>query len=150
MADIKGCFLSDSSEWRTPAGLYHRLDEMFHFDLDPCATHENHLCDWYFTKDDDGLKQEWAGNVFVNPPYGRELPKWVKKAYEESLEGRCRTIVMLIPARPDTRYWQDIIFPYAAAICYIKGRLKFNDGNQGAPFPSAIVVFKSDTLGYWR
>ena len=89
-----------------------------------------------------------GGRVFCNPPYGRELPKWVDKAYRESLDGA--TVVMLIPARPDTSYWHNIIFPHAAAICYLKGRLRFGRSDQGAPFPSAIVVFKKDTIGSWR
>ena len=86
--------------------------------------------------------------MYCNPPYGRELPKWVEKAYRESLDGA--TVVMLIPARPDTKYWHDIIFPHAAAICYLKGRIRFGGGDSSAPFPSAVVVFKKDTLGAWR
>lgn len=133
-------FSSKSNEWTTPNDLYNNLDQVFNFTLDPCATHENHKCDKYFTIEDNGILQSWANeNVFMNPPYAREIKDWIAKAYRESLNGAI--VVCLVPARTDTRYWHDYIFPYAESIIYLKGRLKFGGSTNSAPFPSAIVVF---------
>ena len=135
-------FNSDSNEWETPKYLYDQLDKEFNFTLDPCCTEQSAKCEKYYTKEDDGLKQDWSKDiVFMNPPYGREIPKWIKKAYNESLKGAI--VVCLIPARTDTRYWWNYIFPYAE-IRFIKGRLKFIQENY-APFPSAVVIFNKKT-----
>lgn len=132
---------SNTPEWATPMEFFKELDKEFHFTLDPCSTHENAKCEKHYTKEDDGLKQEWGGQiVFCNPPYGRELPKWVKKCYDESKKGAL--VVMLIPARTDTRWFWDFIYN-KAEIRFIKGRLKFGDGKQSAPFPSMIVIFRN-------
>jgi site-specific DNA-methyltransferase (adenine-specific) len=138
-------FKSNSNEWYTPSSVYDPLNKEFCFTLDPCCTKESAKCDKYFTKEDDGLMQDWSDDiVFVNPPYGREISKWVKKSYESSfLHGA--TVVMLIPARTDTTYWHDYIFD-KAEIRFLRGRIKFKD-KQGitrdsAPFPSAIIVFR--------
>lgn len=135
-------YSSESNEWGTPTELYDHYNKRFKFTLDPCATKENHKCEKYYTKEDDGLKQDWSGEVvFMNPPYGREIKHWIKKAYEESLMGA--VVVCLIPARVDTKYWHDYIFD-KADIKFIKGRLRFEkDGvpRDAAPFPSAIVVY---------
>ena len=88
---------SKTCEWETPAHLFKELDEEFHFELDVCATHANAKCERHFTKADDGLKQEWRGTCWMNPPYSRELGKWVKKAYESSLDGA--TVVCLVPTK---------------------------------------------------
>ena len=131
---------SNTPEWATPMAFFKELDKEFHFTLDPCSTHENAKCEKHYTKEDDGLKQDWGGqSVFCNPPYGRELPKWVKKCYDESQKGAL--VVMLIPARTDTRWFHDWIYG-KAEIRFIKGRLKFGDSKQSAPFPSMVVVFK--------
>ena len=96
-------FSSETNEWSTPIDLYNSLDEIYNFTLDPCATKESAKCDKFFTIEDDGLKQDWTKDtVFMNPPYGREIKDWVKKAYEESLKGA--TVVCLIPSRTDTKY----------------------------------------------
>tara|TARA_Y100000593_G_C4105908_1_gene235554 strand:+ start:90 stop:530 length:441 start_codon:yes stop_codon:yes gene_type:complete len=135
-------YSSKSNEWGTPQDLFDKLNKEFSFTLDPCATSENAKCDKYYTKEDDGLSKSWGGEiVFMNPPYGREIGRWVKKAYEESLKGA--VVVCLIPARTDTKYYHDYIFPYAK-IKFIKGRVKFDNGTgelNPAPFPSAIVIF---------
>jgi site-specific DNA-methyltransferase (adenine-specific) len=138
---MNNCLLSSkSNEWGTPQWLFDQLNEKYNFTLDPCATPQNAKCQKYFTKEQDGLKQEWRGEiVFCNPPYGREIPKWVKKAYEERQRA---TIVMLIPARTDTIYFHDYILGNAD-LQFLRGRLCFNDGNGRAPFPSMIVVFKA-------
>lgn len=81
------------------------------------------------------------GRVFCNPPYGKELPKWVKKSYEESQKGNL--IVMLLPARTDTRWFHDYIY-HKAKIRFIRGRLKFNDGKTPAPFPSMLVIYDNE------
>ena len=137
-------YSSKTNEWGTPQDLFDELNKEFSFTLDPCATRENAKCDKYYTEEDDGLSKSWGGGiVFMNPPYGREIGKWVKKAYEESLKGT--VVVCLIPARTDTKYYHNYIFPYAKDIRFIKGRLKFDNGTgvfSPAPFPSAIVVFQ--------
>lgn len=136
----RGLFTSLSNEWATPVATFEELDAEFHFNLDPCSTHDNAKCEKHYTIEDDGLTKNWGGRrVFCNPPYGRELPKWVKKCYEESK--RCEVVVMLIPARTDTSYFHDYIYHKAKEIRFIRGRLHFNESKQGAPFPSMIVVF---------
>ena len=143
-------FSSKSDEWETPPEFYEKLNKRFKFTLDPCATHENHKCDKYYTIEVDGLSKSWANEkVFVNPPYGN-IGKWVKKAYEESTENGA-IVVMLMPARTDTKYWHDYIMNSASAIYFIKGRLKFynkviadytgKSDLSPAPFPSVVVVF---------
>lgn len=134
-------YASATNEWATPQDFFDKLDDEFHFTLDPCATPENAKCDLYFTQEEDGLSQNWLGTVFMNPPYGREIGKWVKKAYEESLNGA--TVVCLIPARTDTKYWHEYVIGGGAEVRFIKGRLKFGGSKNSAPFPSAIVIFRS-------
>ena len=145
-------FSSVSNEWETPEDIFKKLDEEFYFNLDPCCTNKNHKCDKFYTQDDDGLSKDWEGHVvFMNPPYGRGIKNWIIKAYEESKKGA--TVVCLIPARTDTIYWHDYIFKYAE-VRFLRGRVKFQnrmlpswreDGSHkinGAPFPSAVVIFK--------
>lgn len=135
-----GMMSSNTPEWATPQSFFDELNREFAFTLDPCSTHENAKCKKHFTKEDDGLKQNWGGQVvFCNPPYGRELPKWVKKCYEES---RHADVVMLIPARTDTRWFHDYIYG-KAEIRFIKGRLKFGNAKQSAPFPSMVVIYRA-------
>ena len=132
-------FSSKSNDWATPHQTFNELDNEFNFTLDPCASHQNAKCDKYYTEEDNGLSQDWSNEiVFMNPPYGREIGKWVEKAYRESLKGA--VVVCLIPARTDTKYWHNFIFPYAE-IRFIKGRLKFGGSKNSAPFPSAIVIY---------
>ncbi|SUL95996.1 phage N-6-adenine-methyltransferase [Staphylococcus caprae] len=117
-------FSSKSNEWYTPQYLFDELNEKYQFTLDPCASHENAKCDKYFTIEDDGLTKDWSKDiVFMNPPYGRNIKHWIKKAYEESVKGA--TVVCLIPARTDTTYWHDYIFNNAYNIKFLKGRIKF-------------------------
>ena len=133
-------YSSKSNEWATPKDLFEKLNKEFNFTLDPCATKENAKCDKYYTIEDDGLIQDWSNDiVFMNPPYGREIKYWVQKAYEESLKGA--KVVCLIPSRTDTTYWHDYIFGKASDIRFLKGRLKFGESKNSAPFPSAIIVF---------
>jgi len=136
----KGLFSSLTPEYSTPLSLYYQLDQEFHFTLDPCATIENHKCKVFYTIKEDGLKQQWTGRVFMNPPYGREIYKWIKKAFESVENGNCELVVCLIPSRTDTKWWHDFCMK-SNDIRFIKGRLKFRD-NKPAPFPSCIVVFR--------
>lgn len=129
-----------SCEYSTPQWLFDELDKEFNFNLDVCATKENTKCDDWFSKKEDSLDISWLGHIcWMNPPYGREISKWIEKAYNESLKGV--TVVCLLPARTDTRYWHNYIMK-AHEIRFIKGRLKFNDSKNSAPFPSCIVIFK--------
>ncbi|MCD3321617.1 adenine methyltransferase [Clostridium botulinum D/C] len=131
-------FSSDDMTWETPQDLFNKLDNEFHFTLDVCALPETAKCKNYYTPEIDGLKQEWKGVCWMNPPYGRQIGIWLKKAYEESLKGI--KVVCLIPSRTDTKYWHDYCMK-ASEIRFIKGRLKFGKSTNSAPFPSAIIVF---------
>ena len=134
-------FTSKTDMRATPQDFFDKLNDEFKFNLDPCATPENAKCEKYFTKEDDGLsKSRDNQNVFCNPPYGRELPKWVKKCYDES---RHATVVMLIPARTDTRWFHDYIYG-KSIIRFIKGRLRFGNSTANAPFPSMLVIFRNN------
>lgn len=134
-------FSSQTNEWATPQAFFDELNKEFHFTLDPCATEGNHKCPLYYTKEQDGLSQDWGGQkVFCNPPYGREISAWVRKCYQESMKPNT-TCVMLIPARTDTSYFHDYIYHNAKEIRFVRGRLHFNESPQGAPFPSMVVVF---------
>jgi site-specific DNA-methyltransferase (adenine-specific) len=145
-------FSSATDEWPTPAALFQELSWCFGgFDLDPCATSENAKCSRYFTKQLDGLARRWQEGsrpvkVFINPPYGRAIGKWVRKAWEESQRGGL--VVCLLPARTDTTWWQD--YARKGHVYFVRGRLKFGGAKNAAPFPSAIVVFgkffSQDTL----
>lgn len=130
---------SKSDEWSTPQYLFDELDREFRFTLDPCADAENHKCDRYYTKEQDGLKQIWGGEVvFCNPPYS-QIDKWVKKAWEEA-RAKDTICVLLIPARTDTRWFHGYI-QNRAEVRFIKGRLKFGDATGNAPFPSMVCIF---------
>lgn len=136
-------FSSKTDLWATPQDLFDELNKEFNFDLDPCATHDNAKCSRYYTKQDDGLKQIWTGRVFMNPPYGREIQKWVKKAYESVKNGESELVVCLLPARTDTRWFHNFIYN-KAEIRFIKCRLKFGNAKNSAPFPSMIVIYKRE------
>lgn len=134
-------FSSATDQWATPQDFFDKLNTEFNFTLDPCADAGNHKCDTYFTKEDDGLQQSWKGHtVFCNPPYGKAIKDWVKKSYEES-QDKDTTVVMLLPARTDTAYFHDYIYE-KAEIRFIRGRLKFGDSKNAAPFPSMVVIFR--------
>lgn len=141
MNNIDACLSSKSNEWETPQELFDELDKEFHFDLDPCSTDENAKCERHFTIKENGLYVNWGGScVFCNPPYGRQLSKWIKKAYEESQKPNT-TVVMLIPARTDTKAFHEYIY-HKAEIRFIKGRLRFSNATENAPFPSMVVIFR--------
>lgn len=130
-------------DWETPQDFFDEIDNEFHFTLDACADETNHKCDKYFSESDDGLKQNWGGQtVWCNPPYGKEISKWVQKCSEEA-KHKNTTVVMLIPARTDTKYFHEYIYNKPnVEIRFVKGRIHFVGGNGGAPFPSMVVVFR--------
>lgn len=129
-------FSSKTDLWETPQDFFDNLNREFGFEVDVCALSSNAKCKKFFSPSDDGLVQEWKGVCWCNPPYGREIGKWVKKAYESNA-----TTVLLLPARTDTKWFHDYIYG-KAEIRFIKGRLKFGDSKNAAPFPSMIVVFR--------
>ena len=121
-------FSSKNLCWKTPDSLYAELNKEFNFDDDPCP--ESGIF---------GLDRSWGKRTFVNPPYGRFVGEWVKKASEESERGSL--VVMLLAARTDTAWFHDYVLTHAKEVRFIRGRLKFGDGTNSAPFPSMIVIF---------
>ena len=138
-------FMSSTDDWETPQWFFDKLNDEFCFNLDPCASDENHKCEKYYTIDDDGIGKNWGGyRVFCNPPYGREISQWVRKAYYESQKDNT-VVVMLIPARTDTKWFHQYIY-HKSEIRFVKGRLKFGGTKNNAPFPSIVVIFRSPIL----
>lgn len=138
----RGMFSSETDEWATPQALFDALNREFRFTLDACATAENTKCEHYFTREQDGLARDWGeyeATVWCNPPYGREIEEWILKAWEASQKGA--VVVMLIPARTDTDYWHRYVMS-ADEIRFIRGRVRFGNAENSAPFPSALVVFR--------
>ena len=145
--DFKGVWSSDTDEWATPDDLFNRLNSEFRFNLDACATSDNTKCDDFFTKEQNGLIQSWAGRrVWCNPPYGRAVASFVKKAFLETTGGvgLGAICVCLVAARTDTAWWQDYAMR-ASEIRLIRGRIKFGASKSGAPFPSALLIFGTPT-----
>jgi phage N-6-adenine-methyltransferase len=136
-------YSSATVEWSTPPDLFAELNRRYRFTLDPCATAENAKCPIYFTKEQDGLKQDWGTHrVFCNPPYGRVITgRWVRKCYEASQRGAL--VVLLVPARTDTRWYHDYV-QGKAEITFIAGRLRFGGAKNTAPFPSLLAVYDPD------
>jgi len=137
---------SEDMTWGTPQAFFDELNAEFNFTLDPCATPETAKCRKFYTKEDNGLSKDWTGEVvFCNPPYGSEIKNWVKKCSEENAK-----VVMLIPARTDTKYFHEYIYKkLGVEIRFIKGRLKFEGKQKGigsAPFPSMVVIFSQDLV----
>lgn len=139
-------FSSNTDLWSTPQDFFDRLNKVFRFDIDVCAIPDNAKCSVYYTPNKDGLKQDWFGTCWMNPPYGRTIKKWVEKAYNSAKDNGA-TVVCLLPARVDTAWWHN--YCSKGEIYFIKGRLKFGGSKNSAPFPSAVVVFRptiSDAL----
>jgi len=136
----KNRFASSTTERETPQWLFDKLNEEFEFTLDPCATSENTKCEKFYTSEQDGLKQSWSNEVvYVNPPYGREVPKWLKKGIREC--DNDTTSVFLIPARTNTHWFHELVIEQAHELRFIRGRPKFGDMKYGLPFPLVIVVY---------
>jgi len=140
---VKTMFSSNSQEWETPQKLFDEYNQKHNFEIDLAATPQNAKCPKFFTKDDDALTKPWDfKSAWCNPPYGRGVGEWVKKAAEESRKYKSK-IVMLLPVRTDTKWFHNYIFcPRSnCTIIYIKGRLKFGGHQNSAPFPSMVVIF---------
>lgn len=134
----KGLFTSNTPEWATPQDFFDKLNKEFNFTVDVCATKENAKCKRFYDQERNGLVQSWKNDIcWMNPPYGREISKWIKKASEEG----AKIVVCLLPARTDTRWFHDYIYN-KTEIRFIKGRLKFGGCSNSAPFPSMVVIFK--------
>lgn len=137
-----GLMSSKTDLWATPQAFFDEQILLYGpFDIDVCADASNAKCKKFFDKNVDGLKQEWVGTCWMNPPYGKEIGLWMKKAKESAEDGA--TVVCLVPARTDTKWWHD--YAMKGQITFIRGRLKFGDSKNSAPFPSALVVFKPTT-----
>lgn len=143
--NLKLMFSSETPEWETPQDLFNKLDAEFHFTLDVCATAENAKCKRFYTKVEDGLSKPWMGEkCWMNPPYGREISKWIKKAHFATQEMNHGCVVCLLPARTDTKWFHNYIYKNKnVEIRFLKGRLKFGNSKNSAPFPSMIVIFNS-------
>lgn len=143
----KGLMSSNSDEWGTPKSTFEYLNKLYQFDLDSCASEFNHKCDNYYTSKDNALIKKWNGVVWCNLPYSKGLQvEFIKKAIHEVYHNDlCNKVVMLIPARTDTKNFHDLIIPNATEICFIKGRIEFikygGGKSESSPFPSMIVVF---------
>lgn len=145
MANLDVMYSSKTDQWATPQEFFNELNAEFAFDLDPCADEKNHKCETFFTKEENGLLKDWGGHrVFCNPPCGREIGDWVQKSYEEGHKENT-LVVMLIPARTDTKYFHDYIL-HRAEVRFVRGRLKFGQAAAGAPFPSMVVVFRGPKM----
>jgi phage N-6-adenine-methyltransferase len=157
-------YSSTTDLWATPQEFFDKYNSMYNFTLDVCASHSNAKCSKYFTLEDDGLGQTWSGVCWMNPPYGDPehackpnckkktcalrghhnlsykpgIGDWMRKAYESSLQGA--TVVCLVPSRTDTKWWHE--YAMKGDITFIKGRLKFGDAKNSAPFPSAVILFR--------
>lgn len=135
----RALFSSKSNDWETPQELFDRLNRVFHFTLDPASSHDNAKCPTHFTVVENGLEQSWSGErVFLNPPYGSEIGRWVEKARREAERGAL--VVGLLPARTDTRWWQEHV-QGQADVRFLAGRLRFGGAAASAPFPSALAVW---------
>ena len=146
---MKVHFSSQTPEWPTPQWLFDALNKEFGFTLDPCSTHANAKCAKHFTREDNGLLKSWSEEVvFMNPPYGSEIGKWMAKAHDTAMH-ESATVVCLVPARTDTAWWHKYAMKHEIRL--LRGRLKFGDGRNSAPFPSAIVVMRpvSFSLRAW-
>lgn len=131
-------FSSRADDWETQQWLFDQLNAEFGFKLDVCATPDNAKCERYYTKAEDGLAQDWRGVCWMNPPYGREIGRWIEKAYKSSLGGV--TVVCLLPSRTDTKWWHEYVM--RGEVRFLRGRLKFGGSKNSAPFPSAVVIFR--------
>lgn len=137
----KWLYTSKTDDWSTPQDFYDKCNEEFWFEVDVCADDANHKCDRYYTKEDDWLSKDWDNQiVWCNPPYGKEISKRVKKWSE----ARGWVVVMLLPARTDTRWFHDYVY-HKSEIRFIKSRLYFWKWEDRAPFPSMLVIYRDGT-----
>lgn len=147
MAESPVHFRSDTNEWPTPRALFDVLNAEFNFTLDVCATPANAKCARFYTKADDGLAQDWTGVCWMNPPFGHPIKLWMEKALRSSCHGA--TVVCLVPARTDTRWWHRYAMR-ADEIRALDKRLQFIGGAAKAPFPAVVIVFRPKPTGAQR
>ena len=146
-------FSSQKADWPTPSDRFDEWDQEFGFTLDVCADHLNTTCNKYYTPVDDGLTQPWSGMAWCNPPYGRTVGQWIDKAISEAQHNPdCRGVVLLLPARTDTRWFHDLIWDTTSShprtgisVRFLRGRLKFGNATASAPFPSMLVIVRGST-----
>ena len=146
--NTKLMFSSATDLWETPKDFFDKLNKVFRFDIDVCALPENTKYNKFFSPENNGLHQLWSGNCWMNPPYGKGIDKWIEKAYLSAKKNGA-TVVCLVPARVDTRWWHN--YCAKGEVYFVKGRLKFGNAKNSAPFPSAVVVFRpnvADALEY--
>lgn len=142
----KHLLTSKNEEWETPQFLFNELNETYDFDLDVCASETNKKCHKFYSKDDNSLDKYWIGSCWMNPPYGKSIATWMKKAYESHVKNKA-LVVCLVPCRTDTQWWHD--YAIQGSIFFIKGRIRFVGASQPAPFPSAIIVYGGGApIGY--
>lgn len=135
-------YSSNDTTWRTPTAFFEKLNELYGpFDVDAAATEENSLCPEHY---DDALNHPWGGAIFCNPPYDRNLKRWMQHAYEQ--RNNCEIIVMLVPARTDTAYWSQWVYGHADEVRFVEGRLSFSDSKTSAAFGSAVVIYRPDRV----
>lgn len=133
-------FSSVKMDWRTPSHVFAKLDDEFRFTVDGCSSDANALTERHWTEEHEPLLRSWAGErVFINPPYGRQIGRWMEKAWTESPHA---LVVALIPSRTDAAWWHDYVMK-ADEIRFFRGRIKFGGSLHNAPFPSCIVVWGS-------
>ena len=143
MAISETLYSSRSDLWSTPQDFFDKLNDEFHFDLDACAIPENAKCERFYSPEQDGLSQPWTGNVWCNPPYGKDISKWIAKAQNE-IKQNANVIVLLVHARTDTRWFHEYLYNKPnVELRFVKGRLKFGGGANNAPFPSMIAILRS-------
>ena len=140
---------SKTDNWATPDYFFAKLNRVFRFTLDAAASAENAKCELYFDLKDDGLIQDWGRHrIFLNPPYGRCIALWVRKALDASRKGA--TVVMLVPARTDTAWFHEVAMHPDAEVRFVRGRLKFGGSKHAAPFGNIVVVFRPPLAGKRR
>ena len=145
-------FMSERQDWGTPRAFLEWLetDRSWTPNLDAAASIRNAKAPHFFTEDDDSLSKDWFGDVWLNPPFGNELPKFMKKCAEQIKRKEVRSIMVLIPARTDTKWFHEIVMPHAYLIYLIKGRFNFRVDNAvegaNAPFPSMLVLYRKHRL----
>jgi site-specific DNA-methyltransferase (adenine-specific) len=152
-SSLTAVFSHETTEWETPHDLFQTLNARYAFDLDVCATPENAKCETYYTRGDDGLARPWNGSVWCNPPYGRVVGQWLKKARVEIELNNASSVVFLLPARTDTKWFHEHIWDSVShhprtgvELQLLVGRLRFHGAKSSAPFPSMIAVLKRDNF----
>ena len=134
-------------DWETPAPLFRALDEVYRFTLDAAASRANRKCDLWLSEQEDALRCQWSGRVWLNPPYSRRVGDWVEHAFDQVRLGTAELVACLLYARTDTAWWHDFVMAEAAEVIFFRGRIRFVGAEAPAPAPSALVVFRAGHRG---